>query len=74
MILLSTLPKNSLGIVKFLDIETSLQTDFISLGLDIGARVRLKGIKESSIVLDVYFQGHKNRVNITITSALKIHV
>ena len=74
MILLSTLPKNSLGIIKVLDVAIPIKTELMSLGLDVGIRVRIKNIKDQNIVVDMYSQGNKKRINIPLNVALKIFV
>jgi hypothetical protein len=74
MILLSALPKNSLGIIKALDTDTFSKEELTSLELELGARVRVKGIKERGIVLDIYSQGNKKRINVPLKLALKISV
>lgn len=74
MIILSTLPKNSLGIIKSLDIELSLKSQLLLIGLDIGTKIRIKNVINSTIIFDAYLQNNKKRIIIPIKEALKIQV
>ena len=74
MILLSTLPKNSLGIIKLLEIEDSLKTELASLGIGLGTKIRVKNLLKDAIIFDAYLNNTKKRITIPIKEALKIQV
>jgi len=72
MIILSTLPKNSLGIVKILNVNQSTITKLETLGITIGTKIKLKRIEERDIIIESYIEGNKVKATLSIDDALKI--
>lgn len=74
MIALSTLPKNSRGIIKNIDTQKYTKQDLDNMGIIIGTKVKVKRIEQTQILVETYFIDRKERIYIPIEEALRISV
>ena len=74
MIALSTLPKNSRGIIKLVNITSYSKQELESIGLTAGTKIKVKHIIDNYITIETYFEDKKERTNIAVSEAFKILV
>lgn len=74
MITLTTLPKNSLGIIKIIDTKDITKARMENSGFIIGTKIKLRNIEADKIIIEAYIYGKKERISILLEDALKIGV
>ena len=74
MIMLSTLPKNSLGIIKLIDAKETTKAELEFLGISIGTKVKIRRSDYHGILIESYISGKKEQALLVIKDAMKVLV
>lgn len=74
MIMLSSLPKNSVGIIKLLNVNPILKSRLELLGFTIGVRVKVRKVINKQIIIESYISGNNEKIVINLIDALKIGI